>query len=134
MLVGTGKLATYFTLPLSIVTIPLVITCPKYSTYSVLKKHLLFLTYNSCYLSILKTARRCSKYSLIFVEKTRMSSKKDLDCLSQEALKDSIHEGLEGRVGIGEAKRYHGKLIMPFMHFESSLVDVVLMHPDLMVT
>ena len=45
-----------------------------------------------------------------------------------------IHETLEGGWSIAKAKRHDQEFIMSLMIFESSLRDIYLLHPNLLIT
>jgi hypothetical protein len=56
------------------------------------------------------------------------------DKAAEEGLKDIVHESLEGRWGVGKPKGHHEKLVMALISAEGSLGDVLLPHPDLMIS
>jgi len=51
----------------------------------------------------------------------------------QERPQDVVHQGLEGRRGVGEAERHHQTLVVAMMSAEGRLGDVVWVHPHLMI-
>ena len=53
--------------------------------------------------------------------------------LAQIRLEDTIHEGLKGGRGIGEAKRHYHELIMPLVSPEGGFMLISFPHPDLMI-
>jgi hypothetical protein len=57
----------------------------------------------------------------------------DEDTMSEKQLQDGVHERLERRGHVGEAERHHQELEVAVMGAERRLVNVVWMHPHLMV-
>ena len=47
--------------------------------------------------------------------------------------KNCVHKGLKSGWGIGESKGYHQKFEMPMMSSKGCFVNILELHPDLMV-
>ena len=60
--------------------------------------------------------------------------KEDKEKVSKIRFHNFIHEALEGGRHITKSKRHNQKLIVAFMGAKSSLRNVFLFHPDLMVS
>lgn len=59
--------------------------------------------------------------------------KKDYHTLPKEGLKYNVHRRLQSRRGVGQSEWHYKKFEMPIMRSESSLKDISLVHPDLVV-
>jgi hypothetical protein len=60
--------------------------------------------------------------------------KENQDKLLKVRFQYFIHETLEGGWGIAKAKSHDQEFIMSFMSSESSLQNIFLLHPDLVIT
>lgn len=56
------------------------------------------------------------------------------DCPFQQWFKNRVYQALEGRRGIGEAKRNYQKLIVALMCFDSCFWNIMIKHPNLMIS
>jgi hypothetical protein len=56
------------------------------------------------------------------------------DRFVEEGVEDILNQGLKGGRGIRETKRHHLVLVMPVSYVEGSLVDVILMDVDLIIS
>jgi len=59
--------------------------------------------------------------------------KKYKDEPAKEWLEDVVHESLKSSRRVGEAERHHHELVVTPVRAERCLLDVIRVHPDLMV-